>query len=295
MSKLTTISSGDLTATVDSMGAQLMSLTCAGAEYLWQGDPTFWPRRAPVLFPIVGCLRNDCAQSAAGPVHLRRHGLARTNEHEVKDVTASSVTYELRSSAATRELYPFDFTLNMTYSLDGTSLTQSFAVTNTGEAELPFTLGGHPAFNVPMPNAEGEAFDDYALVFAERWSPEVPVIDDAGIHDFSRMTRLMEDGRELALSHELIDRHATLVFHDVPKSRVALVGKRSNHGVELEFPGFDYLGVWTASTEAPFVAVEPWHGCADAYDESGAFEEKRSTISLAPGEKCELAFTITPF
>lgn len=295
MSKLTTISSGDLTATVDSMGAQLMSLTCAGAEYLWQGDPTFWPRRAPVLFPIVGCLRNDCAQSAAGPVHLRRHGLARTNEHEVKDVTASSVTYELRSSAATRELYPFDFTLNMNYSLDGTSLTQSFAVTNTGEAELPFTLGGHPAFNVPMLNAEGEAFDDYALVFAERWSPEVPVIDDAGIHDFSRMTRLMEDGRELALSHELIDRHATLVFRDVPKSRVALVGKRSNHGVELEFPGFDYLGVWTASTEAPFVAVEPWHGCADAYDESGAFEEKRSTISLAPGEKCELAFTITPF
>ena len=295
MSKLTTISSGDLTATVDSMGAQLMSLTCAGAEYLWQGDPTFWPRRAPVLFPIVGCLRNDCAQSAAGPVHLKRHGLARTNEHEVKDVTASSVTYELRSSAATRELYPFDFTLNMNYSLDGTSLTQSFAVTNTGEAELPFTLGGHPAFNVPMPNAEGEAFDDYALVFAERWSPEVPVIDDAGIHDFSRMTRLMEDGRELALGHELIDRHATLVFHDVPKSRVALVGKRSNHGVELEFPGFDYLGVWTASTEAPFVAVEPWHGCADAYDESGAFEEKRSTISLAPGEKCELAFTITPF
>lgn len=295
MSQLTTICSGDLTATVDSMGAQLMSLTCAGAEYLWQGDPKFWPRRAPVLFPIVGCLKNDEAMSAAGPVHLKRHGLARTNEHEVKEVAADSVTYELRSSEATRELYPYDFCLNMAYSVDGTSLTQSFAVTNTGDVNLPFTLGGHPAFNVPMPGAEGERFDDYALVFAERWNPEVPVIDERGLHDFGRMTRLMEDSRELALTHGLIDRHATLVFHNVPKSRVALVGKRSNHGVELEFPGFDYLGVWTASTESPFIAVEPWHGCASAYDESGRFEDKRSTITLAPGERTELAFTVTPF
>ena len=253
MSQLTTICSGDLTATVDSMGAQLMSLTCAGAEYLWQGDPKFWPRRAPVLFPIVGCLKNDEAMSAAGPVHLKRHGLARTNEHSIVERSESSVTFQLDSDEATRELYPFDFRLNMTYSTDGTSLAQRFAVTNTGDVDLPFTLGGHPAFNVPMPGAAGEAFDDYALVFAKAWSPSVPAIDEKGIHDFGRMTRLMEDSRELALSHELIDRHATLVFHDVPQSRVALVGKRSNHGVELEFPGFDYLGVWTASTEAPFV------------------------------------------
>ena len=97
--------------------------------------------------------------SAAGPVHLKRHGLARTNEHKVKEVAADSVTYELRSSEATRELYPYDFCLNMAYSVDGTSLTQSFAVTNTGAVDLPFTLGGHPAFNVPLPGAEGERFD----------------------------------------------------------------------------------------------------------------------------------------
>lgn len=295
MSQLTTICSGDLTATVDSMGAQLMSLTCAGAEYLWQGDPKFWPRRAPVLFPIVGCLKNDEAMSAAGPVHLKRHGLARTNEHSIVERSESSVTFQLDSDEATRELYPFDFRLNMTYSTDGTSLAQRFAVTNTGDVDLPFTLGGHPAFNVPMPGAEGERFDDYALVFAERWSPEVPVIDERGLHDFGRMTRLMDNDRELPLSHELIERHATLVFHDVPKNRVTLVGTRSNHGVELEFDGFDYLGVWTASPEAPFLAVEPWHGCATAYDESDRFEDKRSTITLAPGERAELAFTVTPF
>lgn len=295
MSQLTTICSGDLTATVDSMGAQLMSLTCAGGEYLWQGDPKFWLRRAPVLFPIVGCLKNDEAMSAQGPVCLKRHGIARTREHSIVERSESSVTFQLDSDEATRELYPFDFRLNMTYSTDGTSLAQRFAVTNTGDVDLPFTLGGHPAFNVPMPRAEGERFDDYALVFAERWSPEVPVIDERGLHDFGRMTRLMDNDRELPLSHELIERHATLVFHDVPKNRVTLVGTRSNHGVELEFDGFDYLGVWTASTEAPFLAVEPWHGCATAYDESDRFEDKRSTITLAPGERAELAFTVTPF
>ena len=295
MSQLTTICSGDLTATVDSMGAQLMSLTCAGAEYLWQGDPKFTPRRAPVLIPNLASLKKYEAKSAQGPVCLKRHGIARTREHSIVERSESSVTFQLDSDEATRELYPFDFRLNMTYSTDGTSLAQRFAVTNTGDVDLPFTLGGHPAFNVPMPGAEGERFDDYALIFAERWSPEVPVIDERGLHDFGRMTRLMDNDRELPLSHELIERHATLVFHDVPKSRVTLVGKRSNHGVELEFDGFDYLGVWTASTESPFIAVEPWHGCASAYDESGRFEDKRSTITLAPGERAELAFTVTPF
>lgn len=292
---MTTIKSGDLAATVDSMGAQLTSLTCAGAEYLWQADPAFWPRHAPILFPIVGCLRDGHAQSAQGPVTLARHGLARNMEHQVAKASDCSVTYQVESDAATREAFPFDWRLNMTYSVDGTSLTQRFRVTNTGEVDLPFTLGGHPAFNVPIPGAAGEKFDDYALVFAEKWSPSIPVIDGKGIHDFGHMTCLMEDSRELALSHELIERHATLVFHDVPKNRVALVGKRSNHGVELEFPGFDYLGVWTASTESPFIAVEPWHGCADAYDERGVFEEKRSMMVLEPGASRELAFTVTPF
>ena len=113
MPELTRIAKGDITATIDSMGAQLMSLTCAGGEYLWQGDPSFWPRRAPVLFPIVGCLKNDEAMSAQGPVRLKRHGIARTREHSIVERSESSVTFQLDSDEATRELYPFDFRLNM--------------------------------------------------------------------------------------------------------------------------------------------------------------------------------------
>lgn len=294
MSELTCISNGALAATVDSAGAQLMSLTLGGAEYLWQGDPDFWPRRAPVLFPIVGCLRGGRASSAQGEVTLGRHGIARLYEHELVVRTASSVTYELRSSEQTRAAYPFDFTLNMTYALEGGALRQTFAVTNTDSVDLPFTLGGHPAFNVPAPGCAGEAFDDYELVFARPWTAEVPAIDADGLQDFQRMTEVLHNSDRLPLSHDLFDRLLTVVLLDVPERRATLRGP-SGHGVELTFDGFDYLGVWTASSEAPFVAVEPWVGCATAHDESDVFEEKRGTITLAPGASCERSFTMRPF
>lgn len=294
MSTITTISNGRVSASIDAEGAQLMSLKLGDGEYLWQGDERFWPRRAPVLFPIVGCLRNDFATSSQGEVHLQRHGVARLYEHAVVEQTPSSVTYELVSTSETRAAFPFDFRLNMRYSIEDDALVQTFLVTNTGGVDLPFTLGGHPAFNVPAPGEDGASFSDYELVFPERWTAEVPTIDEKGLHDFSRMHQIMRDSDRLQLTHELIDRLLTVVFVDVPGRDVRLLGP-SGHGVEVSFDGFDYLGVWTASSDSPFVAIEPWVGCATAYDESDVFEEKRGTIVLAPGESCERSFSMRPF
>ncbi len=294
MGAITTISDGHVTASVDATGAQLMSLRTDAGEYLWQGDERFWPRRAPVLFPIVGCLRDNRATSAQGEVRLQRHGIARLYDHAVVAQTPSSVTYELASTDETRAAYPFDFRLNMTYSVKDGTLSQTFAVTNAGDVPLPFTLGGHPAFNVPAPGCEGESFSDYELVFPEAWTAEVPTIDVAGLHDFSKTHELFRDSDRLRLSHDLIARLLTLVFVEVPGRGVRLVGP-SGHGVEVSFDGFDYLGVWTSSTEAPFVAIEPWVGCATAYDESDVFEEKRGIITLEPGQSCEKTFSMRPF
>lgn len=136
---------GRLSAVVDPMGAQLLSLQLDGREYLWQGDPRFWARRAPVLFPIVGSLRDGRAESAQGPCVMGRHGIARNYEHAVVDRAAdgSSVTFELRDSAETRAAYPYDFKLNMTYAITGeATLSQTFHVTNTGDATLPFAWAG---------------------------------------------------------------------------------------------------------------------------------------------------------
>ena len=293
MSELTTISCGSVEATIDSQGAQLMSLKHDGGEYLWQGDERFWPRRAPVLFPIVGVLRGGHATSAQGEVTLNRHGIARLYDHAVVERTASSVTYELVSTDETRAAYPYDFRLNMVYSVADGALTQTFRVTNTGDVTLPFTVGGHPAFNVPAPGGAGEFFSDYALEFCEPWTARVPKIDEAGLHDFSKMTELLSDSDRLELSHDLFERLLTLVFVEVPGRRVRLVGP-SGHGVEVDFDGFDYLGVWTSGPEAPFVAIEPWVGCATAYDESDVFEEKRGMVLLEPGRTYEASFSMRP-
>ncbi len=293
MSTITTISDGNLTARVDSKGAQLMGLALGGAEYLWQGDERWWPRRAPVLFPIVGVIRDGHATSAQGDVTLGRHGLARNYEHAIVEETPSSVTYELASTPETREKFPYDFRLNMSYSLADGKLEQAFTVTNTGSVPLPHTLGAHPAFNVPMPGCE-DGFDQYELRFTRPWTCDAPGITPEGYHDFQHTHRVVDGTDSLPLSHKLFSDLLTVTLVDVPDSTATLVGP-AGHGVTLEFPGFGYLGVWSANETAPFVAVEPWVGCATALDESDVFEDKRGMMVLQPGESATHALTIRPF
>ena len=292
---LTTIRRGKFEASVDSFGAQLVSLKVAGKEYLWQGDERWWTGHSPVLFPIVGCLRDGKAHSSQGPVTLKRHGVARLFEHEVVDPGHGHVCFELRSNDETRALFPYDFKLNMCYTIANDALEQRYVVTNTGQVPLPFTLGGHPAFNIPVPGAEDRDFSSYELKFARKWTYSSPTLDpETELWDFSARKPLLDNSRTLPLSHELLNGD-TLLFEDVPMSTVAVVGSESGRGIAVDFDGFDYLGVWSAAGGAPFVCLEPWTGCATCKDESDVFEEKRGTVMLAPGEVYERAFSIRPF
>lgn len=296
MSTITTISRGGLTASIDSMGAQLTSLNLDGREYLWQADRAFWGKHAPVLFPIVGNLRDNAAQSAAGPCRMERHGLARINEHALVGVSddGASVTYEFSSSPETRAAYPYDFTLNMTYALTGpASLTQTFAVTNIGEVDLPFSVGGHPAFNIPAPGDEqaDETFEDYEFRFAAPWTAACPKIVVGGLADPADTFLTVENSDVLPLSRSLFD-YDTMIWDHVPGNTVSLVGTRSGHGIRMDFPGFDFLGVWSAPG-APFVALEPWTGHATYTNEDDVLEHKENITLLAPGATDERSFTIT--
>ena len=280
---------------VDPFGAQLVNLQLAGTKYRWQGDSRWWARRAPVLFPIVGAL-GGATVSAAGPVSLGCHELARDMPYRVVDLTATSATFELASSPETMTRYPFEFSLRTSYALVGpATIEQRFAVGSTGDVPLPYVVGGHPAFNVPLPGTSEEDFGDWRLEFAQPWTADVPTIVEGGLLDFAQPVRMLGDMVELELAHELIETRDTLVFHNVPGRAVALVGALSCHGVRLTFDGFDYLGVWSAAGNAPFVAVEPWTGCATALDEGASFEAKRRMRLLDPGKTDVRAFTIELF
>jgi galactose mutarotase-like enzyme len=293
MSELITIRCGAMEASVDTAGAQLMNLRKDGKEYLWQRDPQWWPRCAPVLFPIVGNIRDDRADSAQGEIRFGRHGLARNYDFEVVEAVENSMTLSLSSNDDTRAAFPFDFRLNMTYALTDDALEQRFTVTNTGDVTLPFVVGGHPAFNVPAPGCEDEDFGDYVLKFAQPWTYASPTINTTtGLIDYQTRFGLVEDSDTLALSHRLFDVD-TLIFEDVPGRTVSMVGP-SGHGMRVDFEGFDYLGVWSAANDAPFVALEPWRGTATGTDEDDMFEHKRGIDFLEPGETAEYAFFMLP-
>ena len=284
MSEIISISSNSLTASVDTMGAQLMSLCKGESEYLWQGDSNWWPRRAPILFPIVGVLKDGKAESAEGTISLARHGLARLNQFEVVEQSTSSVTLQLKSTKETRKSYPYDFELKLIFSVAGDTLTQTYEVTNPANVVLPFTLGAHPAFNIPIPGVEAASLDQYHLSFTRSWTSYGPSITDEGLCDYTTPQRLIVNSDTLDLSWELIDREKTITLEDVPDRRITLTtnaeASSEAHGIQMDFEGFDYLGIWSAAPGCPFVALEPWCGIADTVDTDGVFEHKPGIICL---------------
>lgn len=297
MSKTVSISNGSLSAAIDTAGAQLTSLALNGAEYLWQRDPRWWAKAAPVLFPLVGAPGFEVLQSESGPCRVPKHGFARDLQHTLVSTSPAgdAVTFELTDTPATRELYPYAFSLRMTYAITGpATLRQTSRVENLGDAPMPFSVGGHPAFNVPAPGAEGEAFEDYELRFARPWTAASPKMVEGGLVSWTDPFAVINDTDTLPLTRSCFD-FDTIVLREVPESTIELRGRTSGHGVRVDFPGFDFVGIWSAQPDAPFVAIEPWTGHAALDTEDDVFENRENITILAPGAVDERSFEITVF
>lgn len=287
---LTKLQNSKFTLTIDSLGAQAVSFKRAdGAELLWVGDPAYWGGHAPVLFPIVGALRGGKADYHGKEITLSQHGFARHREFTVTAQTDTAVTLTLRADDETRKQYPFEFALSVTYTLHEDGFTTAFCVKNSGDEPLPFSIGGHPGFNLPL--GEAAAFEDYTIVFEQDEQQVCPgVVMGQGLitPDESNYTL---NGREIPLTHELFY-HDALIFEGLRSRTVQVVNKTTGHGVEMDISQFPLLGIWSAQNDGPYVCLEPWTGCATRTDEPDDFTKKKDMLTLAPDEEDKRAFRV---
>lgn len=291
---LTTLHNAHLTVSADTHGAELQSIVSAnGISYLWDGDPAHWGYRAPTLFPIIGALRNDRAVSTGGPIQLPKHGFCRTADFVLTKADDTAVTYQLAADNRTRAGFPYEFLLTITHTIREASVTTQYTVCNTGDQLLPFSIGGHPAFRVPL--VAGEAFEDYMVEFEQPETVDCPRLDDAsGLIYSSRRNRFLSDRRAFRLNHMLF-RADALLFENLRSHRVRLFSEKSGHGLEMAFDGFGFFGIWSPLRDAPFVCLEPWTGTATQDCEDDVFEHKRGMILLKSGEIHQSAYTISIF
>ena len=282
-----------LKVSADSLGAELHSIKSAdGIDNLWKGDPVYWKGRSPILFPIAGALRGGRAVSREGEVTLPRHGLARSYEWIIENAKKDSMTFLLKSDDRTRRSYPYDFALRVCYTLDGNSLKTAFSIRNTGKTEMPYCIGGHPAFNVPL--VDGEDFTDYKVKFEKPETADCPFVDmDSGIILDDRR-RVLENRDEFTLRHDLFVCDA-LVFDNLKSRSVKLYSEKSGRGVQMDFDGMNYFAVWSPVKSSPFVCLEPWTGTATLESEDDVFENKRGMRLLKPGEEAAVSFTVRFF
>ena len=160
---------GGRTARVETLGGELVSYRDErGLEYIWGGDPAYWPGRNPLLFPIVGTLKEGKIRFDGREYAMERHGFARRREFTPAARGEDWVRLELRESAETLALYPYPFRLAVEQRLTDTGFSTAVMVANPGEGPLPFCLGAHTGFRCPL--EAGERFEDYELVFPERES-----------------------------------------------------------------------------------------------------------------------------
>lgn len=270
------------TAVIDSMGAQLISLTDASAkEYIWQRDPQFWSRCSPLLFPIVGNCRNNQTILEGHIFSISKHGFARDMEFTVSFHSETKAVFEIKDTADTRKIYPCSFRLSLTYTLENGILSLEYMVENTDNKTIYYCLGAHPAFNCPA--EEGAAFEDYDLVF-EKEETASSIFFDSSAMCFVPDRRIprLEHSFVLPLNRSLFKDDA-LYFDQLKSKSVSLVNRNTGRGVCVSFPGFETLAFWTPyPAKAPFVCIEPWNGSAVYNTENDEFIHKNHVQSLLP-------------
>ena len=287
-----TIKNEKLSVTIAAHGAELSSIydKANDRELVWQADPTFWNRHAPVLFPNVGKYYGGHFTYNGTDYPMGQHGFARDTEFEQVASGENFVTYRLCADEESKKVYPFDFVLEITHRLNGNRLTVEWNVKNTDNKEMYFTIGGHPAFNVNvLPDTD---FEDYSLVFKEGTEKLSYVLLDAesGTAIGDKVYELELTDSKYALKKDMFDKDA-LVFDGGQIEWAALALPDGKPYIALESKGFPNFGIWS-KPGAPYVCLEPWCGRCDNKGFEGEISEKPGIIALKAGETFKKSYDI---
>lgn len=272
-----------LKATINSKGAELNSLVkiANGKEYIWEGNPAFWGKHSPVLFPIVGTLKDNCYFYKNQKYELLRHGFARDMEFEVVYQTVNKVTFSLKSTEITLQKYPFLFELQLTYSLTENELTIGYSIQNLNKVKMPFSIGAHPAFALP------KEIENYSLSFEKQEELQCYILENDLLSNTNYSILLKN--KTLPITNKLFQKDA-LIFKQLQSKSISLLEYKKPI-LNVRFKDFESLGIWS-KVGAPFVCIEPWLGYSDITETSGNITEKEAIVILEPNKKHDCSFTI---
>lgn len=278
----TTISNSNLTAQIKHAGAELCSLrNNEKKEFMWNGNPQFWGKHSPILFPVVGTLKNNSYSYNGKEYQLTRHGFARDMVFELAQKTQNSVVFSLNSTEETKKMYPFEFELQIIYTLIENSLIVEYKVINRETTPMPFSIGAHPAFSL-----EGN-FENYSLEFEQNENLEYYVLENDLISNKKKQLEL--EDKKIDLNYPLFENDA-LIFKSLESNSLTIL-ENSKPFLKVSFEGFPSLGIWTKK-EAPFLCIEPWFGYSDTKEKFGNLFEKEGIQILKENEFFDSKYSI---
>jgi galactose mutarotase-like enzyme len=281
----------DLSVKLNECGIELSSIKSisSGIEYLWQGNPAIWQGQAPVLFPIIGALKEGFTLIDGQKYSMPKHGIVRnSSKPTLKSRTANSLLFSLIWDEESLKHYPFKFELEIEFILNEKTLAVSHKITNHGHETMLYSIGGHPAFNCPL--LDGEEYEDYLLEFSQAETDSTWEVEDTGLIGLNQKL-VLDNTNTLPLHKHLFDDDA-LIFKHLKSREVKLKHKTKGTVLSVQFDDFDYLGIW-AKPGAHFVCIEPWLGIGDSTNSNQKFEEKEGILRLEPHQNDVKTYSIT--
>ena len=278
-----TLQKGRTKVTINELGAEMKSFTVDGVDYIWTGNPDVWARSAPNIFPMTGGFRDDKYILNGKEYVMPKHGFALNSIFEVESQSDTEAVFVLRENEDTLKVWPYAFEYRVCYKLDDEKISVDYKVTNKNDNTMYFSVGSHDGFATP------EGIEEYDIVFAEKETLDSYTLFGNLIGEDK--TRIIENSDTLSLKYDYFAVDA-LVFKDVKSDVLKLVNRKTGRGIELQFPNFPVLMVWT-KPGAGYVCIEPWFGAPDDVNSNYDITIKFAIQSVAAGDTFTCTRVIT--